>query len=98
MALAITVLIAVFVNEYMPGSHDSHVLRLFNKPSEGKLYCPKCNIILLNIDLLRADYVGLINPSQDLTPNIDQYYNNAIQFTNAISASGATYMLSLIHI
>ena len=76
----------------MSGSHDSHVLRLFNKSSEGKLYCPKCNIILLNIDLLRADYVGLINPSQDLTPNIDQYFNNAIQFTNAISASGATYM------
>ena len=92
LAVAITVLITVLVNEYMSGSHDSHVLRLFNKSSEGKLYCPKCNIILLNIDLLRADYVGLINPSQDLTPNIDQYFNNAIQFTNAISASGATYM------
>ena len=72
--------------------HESQKFRPFNRPSSGESFCPKCNIIILNIDLLRADYVGLINANRDLTPNIDQFFSNAIQFTNAISASGATYM------
>lgn len=87
LALTTTVFIVLFVNEYISSPKQSKIF----KPIDPS-YCPKCNIIILNIDLLRADYIGLINSNKDLTPNIDQFFANAMQFTNTISASGATYL------
>ena len=41
------------------------------------LSCEGCNLLLLNIELLRADYVGLLN-SENIsnTPNIDNFFRN----------------------
>ena len=33
------------------------------------LSCQDCNVIFLNMDLLRADYVNLIRPNYNNTPN-----------------------------
>jgi len=52
--------------------------------------CHKCNVIFLNIDLLRNDEVGIITKNSDLTPNINKFFNNSIVFTNASSSSGVT--------
>ena len=38
------------------------------------LSCQDCNVIFLNIDLLRADYVNLIRPNHHNTPNIDAFF------------------------
>lgn len=57
------------------------------------LDCPRCNIILLNIELLRADYVGLINPSRtSSTPAIDRFFGtSAVVFNDASAAAGESY-------
>lgn len=54
--------------------------------------CLQCNLVLLNLDLLRADHVGLLNPKSGLTPNIDQFFGNALIFEDVSSGSGATYL------
>jgi len=52
--------------------------------------CHKCNVIFLNIDLLRNDEVGIINNNSNLTASINNFFNNSIVFTNASSSSGVT--------
>jgi len=59
-------------------------------PNDVNLSCPGCNIIILNIELLRADHVGLLNPEKNLTPNIDKFFENSIIFEQATAASGET--------
>ncbi len=54
------------------------------------LSCLDCNVLFLNIELLRADYVGLISPEHNVTPNIDKFFENAIIFEDVSSASGVT--------
>ncbi len=41
------------------------------------LACPGCNVIFLNIELLRADRVGLISGSS-LTPHIDRFFRQGV--------------------
>lgn len=58
--------------------------------SQMDLSCPNCNVIFVDIDLLRADYVGLLNNELGYTPNIDDFFENSIIFENAMSSSGLT--------
>ncbi len=50
------------------------------------------DLIVLNIELLRADHVGLITGRRDLTPNIDRFFADGIIFTDASAPAGATYL------
>ena len=60
------------------------------------LSCPDCNVIFLNIELLRADYVGLIsNEYGNNTPNIDKFFENSIIFEDASAPSGATIVSNI---
>ena len=52
--------------------------------------CKQCNILLLNIDFLRSDYVGPENDNA-LTPNIDNFFRDGLIFKNIYSPSGSTY-------
>ena len=52
--------------------------------------CKQCNILMLNIDFLRSDYVVLHNDST-LTPNIDDFFREGLIFKNIYSPSGSTY-------
>ncbi|MFC2162127.1 sulfatase [Candidatus Altiarchaeota archaeon] len=54
------------------------------------LSCPRCNVILLNTELLRADHVGLISGG-NLTPELDRLFNGSIIFTDVTAASGETF-------
>lgn len=53
------------------------------------LKCKGCNLVLLDLDLLRADFV---NTSTDasVTPNIDRFFGNSIKFLDVSSSSGVT--------
>ena len=60
-------------------------------PEDGiDLSCQGCNVVFLNIDLLRADFVGLLNGSAAYTPNIDAFFRNAIIFNDVSASSGVT--------
>lgn len=56
-----------------------------------ELSCPGCNVILLNIELLRADFVGLIADT-GLTPNIDAFFSDGIVFEDATAPAGETFL------
>ena len=44
-----------------------------------------CNVILITIDTLRADYLSCYNPKASPTPNIDQLARDGVLFRNAFS-------------
>lgn len=50
------------------------------------------DVVVLNVELLRADHVGLIAGDPDLTPNIDRFFADGIVFTDASAPAGATYL------
>lgn len=54
------------------------------------LSCKSCNVIFLDIDLLRADFVGLLNKQHHTTPNIDVFFEKAIIFEDVSASSGVT--------
>jgi arylsulfatase A-like enzyme len=55
------------------------------------LSCEGCNVIFINVELLRADHVDLINSDKNITPNINAFFNKGVIFTNVRSPAGATY-------
>lgn len=60
------------------------------------LSCARCNIILLNIELLRADYVGILSGSHPSdTPNIDRFFSHALMFEDVSAPAGESYRSNL---
>lgn len=55
-----------------------------------ELTCQECNLVLINLDFLRSDYVGLVDDS-GLTPNINRFFRQSIIFENAYATAGSTY-------
>ncbi|MFH1403227.1 MAG: sulfatase-like hydrolase/transferase [Candidatus Altiarchaeota archaeon] len=55
------------------------------------LSCRGCNVLFINIDLLRADYIGLLNPAGNHTPNIDRFFEKSVIFEQAQAPAGQTY-------
>ena len=56
------------------------------------LSCTGCNIILLNIELLRADFVGLLSPGKNsATPNIDRFFAHSVIFEQVSAPAGESY-------
>lgn len=58
--------------------------------SDGDL-APLPTVALLNLDLLRADRVGLLGASPSMTPGMDQFFAGGIVFEDASAPAGATY-------
>jgi hypothetical protein len=48
--------------------------------------------VLINVGLLRADRVGLIEPRAGQTPRIDEFFAHGLVFGDAMAPSGATYL------
>lgn len=48
------------------------------------------NVILITVDALRPDHLGIYGYQRNTSPNIDKFGNNSIFFKNAISPSGST--------
>ncbi len=58
----------------------------------GMFECDGCNLLLLNVELLRADHVGLLSGAgESLTPRIDRFFDQSIVFLDATAPSGSTY-------
>ncbi|MCA9478413.1 MAG: sulfatase-like hydrolase/transferase, partial [Nanoarchaeota archaeon] len=53
--------------------------------------CPDCNLIILNLELLRADEVGLLNSRSNLTPHIDDFFREGVVFTDVSAPAGGTF-------
>ena len=52
------------------------------------LSCPRCNVIFLDIDLLRADFIRSKNEAY--TPNINKFFKSSIRFNDVSAVSGVT--------
>ncbi len=57
---------------------------------ENKSICRDCNVILISLDTLRQDHLGLYGYEKDTSPNLDKYSEEATVFTNAFSTSSLT--------
>lgn len=57
---------------------------------EGAGCPPDCNVVLVSIDTLRADHLGLHGYARDTSPNLDRLGREAVVFENAISQSAWT--------
>lgn len=61
-----------------------------NASVRGPIVCAGCNVILINIDLLRQDHMGLYGYRRSTTPNMDRFFLGRVRFTNAIAPSPVT--------
>jgi arylsulfatase A-like enzyme len=51
----------------------------------------KLNIILISIDALRSDHMGIYGYHKNTTPNIDNFFKDAYVFTNTYTGTPKTY-------
>ncbi len=58
--------------------------------TEEDYLCPDCNVILISIDTLRADHLGVYGYNRNTSPNIDKFAQQSIIFENAYSQSPLT--------
>ncbi len=76
---------------YRESSNPEPALNSTVTQAQVNLSCPGCNIILLNIELLRADHVGLIS-GMTATPSIDSFFFNGIVFSDVMAPAGETFI------
>jgi len=53
--------------------------------------CKDCNLILISVDTLRPDHMGVYGYEKNTTPNIDRWAKNATVFTNAYTIFPLTF-------
>lgn len=53
--------------------------------------CKDCNLILISVDTLRADHMGVYGYDKNTTPNIDKWAKDAIIFNNMRTIIPTTY-------
>jgi len=68
-------------------SSNVSALGLTTRPQNRKT---DLNVLLITIDTLRADRIGLYNPGHRLTPSIDRFAADGIVFTRAFSHTSTT--------
>lgn len=52
--------------------------------------CDGCNVLLISIDTLRQDHVGVYGYEHNTTPNVDAFAADTIRFDNAIAQAPST--------
>ncbi|MEK7134519.1 MAG: sulfatase [Patescibacteria group bacterium] len=60
------------------------------KKKPKPILCADCNVILLSVDSLRADHVGVFGYKRDTTPNFDAFSREGALFLNYFSTSFLT--------
>ncbi len=55
-----------------------------------KILCADCNVILISIDSLRQDHLGLYGYKRDTSPNLDAWSRDAFVFNNYITSAFLT--------
>lgn len=66
---------------------SSMILPFKSTLTETDVDCVDCNIVLISVDTLRADRVGVLGYSRDTTPAIDKLAEKSYVFTQAISVA-----------
>lgn len=66
------------------------VFALINCKKSHVSMCEDCNVILISIDTLRADHLGIYGYFRDTSPNLDNLANQGIYFTNVYSQASWT--------
>lgn len=59
------------------------VVALLGRQAYFYYQAKELNVLLISIDTLRPDHMGVYGYSKNTTPNIDKFSNNAIVFSNA---------------
>lgn len=54
-------------------------------PSPAKVECPRCNLIFISLDTLRADRMGFLGSPSGLTPNLDRIAAKSLRFEQAFT-------------
>jgi arylsulfatase A-like enzyme len=52
--------------------------------------CSDCNVLLISIDTLRANHLGVYGSVRATSPNIDRFAQDAVTFDNSIDTGGGT--------
>jgi arylsulfatase A-like enzyme len=52
--------------------------------------CPRCNVLLISIDTLRADHLRVYGYARETSPNIDRFAREAVLFEQSINTGGGT--------
>jgi arylsulfatase A-like enzyme len=66
------------------------VRRAENLADVALFRCPDCNVILISIDTLRADHLGVYGYGRDTSPNIDRLARESVLFDQNINTGGGT--------
>jgi arylsulfatase A-like enzyme len=61
-----------------------------SKPLREEALCAKCNVILISMDTVRADRLGVYGHTRPTSPNVDRLAASSVVFENAISQTAWT--------
>lgn len=85
--LCLTLLILFLLKDTQNNSKNS----LPQEPQCSKqVTCLNCNLLLISVDSLRADHVGVLGYKRNTTPNFDSFAKKGILFKNYFPASYLT--------
>jgi len=59
--------------------------------AEFPALCPGCNVLLISLDTLRADALGVLGSPRSATPTLDALARRGVLFTNAYSQAPNTF-------
>jgi arylsulfatase len=62
----------------------------FSEPEPVYSHASGLNVIILSIETLRADHLGIYGYSRDTTPNIDRFFKDSFIFENTITPTPKT--------
>lgn len=60
------------------------------RAGESPFHCVRCNVVVISVDMMRPDHMGVYGYGRNTTPHIERLSGNGVTFTNAISASSFT--------
>lgn len=90
-ALAIaTVLSLYFYGPHKRGAKPDALKDTGIQTGGNQAVCEDCNVILISVDSLRADHVGIFGYYRDTTPNFDAFAKESVLFVNHFSTSFLT--------
>ncbi len=68
------------------------ILSFYKTNKNIKPLCRDCNVVLIDIDCLRADHLGYFGYERNTSPNIDEFANKSIVFKNFFADGSMTTM------
>ena len=85
----LTLVGSVFLGFVVSLGLSSYLLGWWSFPQKDFL-CKDCNVILISIDTLRQDHLGIYGYSRETSPNIDRFFRDGAVFLNHISQAPNT--------